>query len=72
MTAERYWIGSVPKCDICSVEQNEVFIDGKTHMGPWAMMCHDCHTHHGLGLGLGLGQKYKYRASDKKWVKVDE
>ena len=54
------------KCDICreSLEGKE-FVDGKTRMGPWGVMCRDCHKEHGWGLGLGRGQLY-----DKDGVKI--
>lgn len=47
------------KCDICGYKGNTTIIDGKTHAGPWAYMCVDCHKDYGLGLGIGVGQKYE-------------
>lgn len=55
------WMGSDPKCDFCGKEGKDdlpVFVDGKTQMGPWAMMCPTHHRQHGLGLGTGRGQEY--------------
>jgi hypothetical protein len=63
----RRWMGTRPeKCDIkgCPLE-GQPFVDGKTQMGPWGIMCRPCHRSHGVGLGLGRGQLY-----DKNSVKV--
>lgn len=45
-----------PACDFgCGYEAK---FDGRTKMGPWAYMCVECWTKHGVGrLGLGYGQK---------------
>lgn len=32
--------------------------DGKTTLGPWAVMCPDCFARWGRGLGVGVGQHY--------------
>lgn len=42
------------KCDFCNEEAE---YDGKTRMGPWAAMCHECLWQYGIGLGLGKGQR---------------
>jgi hypothetical protein len=55
------WMGSWPaNCDICNTPLNrrDVFIDGRTKHGPWALMCSTCHVKFGTGLGTGNGQKY--------------
>lgn len=57
-------------CDICKIKITSVFIDGKTKFGPWADMCLNCHTIHGVGLGLGRGQKYELQP-DGKYRKVE-
>jgi hypothetical protein len=60
------WMGDIPKvCDICKQEITTTFIDGRTSMGPWALMCPKCHQIYGDGLGPGKGQEY-----DKKGVKI--
>lgn len=60
------WIGSKPvHCDICSQPFKEVFIDGRTITGPWALMCLVCHVRVGYGLGPGRGQKYDLVTLDK-------
>jgi glutaredoxin len=44
----------LPACDFCNKTAR---YDGKTIHGPWANMCPDCFSVHGLGLGTGLGQQ---------------
>lgn len=64
------WMGSPPtKCDLCGRPFDKFFVDGKTRMGPWGMLCTGCHASHGIGLGTGKGQRYKRTASDE-WTKV--
>lgn len=73
MSERKVWLGSAPtNCDICHIAITTVFVDGKTHMGPWANMCPGCHRAHGCGLGLGKGQKYKKQVFqiDGTWVKT--
>jgi hypothetical protein len=61
------WLSEMPaSCDICHIPLKGLpFIDGKTSMGPWGIMCRDCHQSYGFGLGTGKGQKY-----DKSGVKI--
>lgn len=60
------WLGPVPdKCQICGTHLTEVFIDGKTRFGPWAIMCAACHRDQAYGLGTGLGQKYDLNTLEK-------
>lgn len=70
------WMGTVPAhCDICgrTLVNSGIFVDGKTKMGPWAMMCAGCHGTHGVGLGSGKGQKYvQSTPGSKVWNKVEE
>lgn len=62
------WLGG-HVCDICGHDCGEHLIDGRTHFGPWAVMCEDCASMHGVGLGLGKGQLYhKTPAGD--YVKI--
>ena len=63
------WMGSTPKCDFCKMDMPNLFVDGKTIHGPWAMMCLSCFDHHGVGLGLGKGQQY-IRQEDGSYKKV--
>ena len=67
---EVYWTGEVEKtCQLCKEPIVDVFIDGKTLMGPWAIMCPRCSNRHGVGLGTGRGQLYNLQ-SDLRWKKV--
>jgi hypothetical protein len=58
----RKWMGGCPEaCDICNrpIAAEKFFVDGKTKMGPWGIMCPHCFASHGYGLlGTGIGQKY--------------
>jgi len=68
------WYGVMPKrCDICDGELKEAFIDGRTKVGFWAIMCLACHKEFGVGLGTGKGQKYKMKKikdGEKEWIRV--
>lgn len=53
------WHSVMPKnCDMCHKPITNKFIDGRTSLGPWAIMCSMCHDRYGVGLGLGKGQEY--------------
>lgn len=58
--ADKRWLGDLPvTCDICCKEVTKGhFVDGRTKMGPWGLMCMGCHSIRGVGLGTGRGQKY--------------
>jgi hypothetical protein len=62
------------KCNICKAvfkkEEDFQFVDGKTQMGPWANMCMECHTIHGVGIGTGYGQVYEYDVKEDAFFKV--
>lgn len=68
------WHGVIPKkCDLCEGELKGAFVDGRTKIGSWAIMCLPCHKEFGVGLGLGKGQKYELKVikdGDKEWIKV--
>jgi hypothetical protein len=66
---KRLWSGSPQSCDICKSDSvKEVFIDGATYQGPWAILCLKCFAMHGVGLGTGKGQKYEL--SNGEYVKI--
>jgi len=60
------WAGSEPtSCDVCHRPFKKYFIDGKTQMGPWGLLCVECHEEIGVGLGTGRGQKYDLSTLEK-------
>ena len=61
-------------CDICGAKLEKVVYDGKTAMGPWALMCSPCFHHVGVGLGLGLGkgQEYEWSEDAAAWLKTED
>jgi len=61
-----YWRGGKPeKCDLCSRELVGWFVDGKTRMGPWAVIGKCCFKEFGVGLGTGRGQRYSLLTLEK-------
>jgi hypothetical protein len=67
-TSKEIWQGS-KMCNFCQKPCGRVFIDGRTNLGPWAVMCEPCYARRGIGLGQGSGQKYKLN-SNNEYVKV--
>lgn len=61
----KIWMGTRPStCDICNTSIGKVFVDGKTKMGPWGILCPRCHKGQGCGLGLGKGQQYELKEAE--------
>jgi hypothetical protein len=59
MTEEKKWFGNKPeKCQLCGEEIVGLFVDCKTYMGPWALMCVHCWHQQGGPIGTGRGQMY--------------
>lgn len=61
------WQGSTT-CDFCKQDCTKVgksFFDGKTDLGPWALMCVKDFANHGQGLGQGWGQQYDSKTLEK-------
>lgn len=60
------WIGDTPVCDLChSWEPAQPwFVDGRTKMGPWAVMCPCCFFKFGVGLGPAEGQAYHMQSKE--------
>ncbi len=53
------WLSPKPtKCDLCYEPLESIFVDGKTQMGPWVIMCGHCFIELGCGIGTGQGQMY--------------
>jgi len=65
------WLGPVNMYDDFGDKITDEFIDGKTHMGQWAIMTPYSWGCYGFtSLGVGLGQRYK-KQPDKTWVKIE-
>jgi len=64
---KKKWLGKIDKCDLCGKELSmfSEFIDGRTDLGSWALMCPICHHLYGVGLGAGRGQMYDYNSREK-------
>lgn len=63
---KKKWQGSTPVCDFCGEwTAGSVFVDGKTKMGPWALMCATHYLRLGVGIGPGLGQVYSADTKEK-------
>lgn len=58
------WAGKpVLNCDICKLQIQRCFVDGRTSNGQWGIMCPTCRIEEGrMVLGTGLGQKYERKA----------
>jgi hypothetical protein len=68
----RTWMGTTPKkCQLTGANITTAFIDGKTKMGPWAIMSPEAHKVNGCGLGQGRGQRYEWNDAMKAWVKTE-
>lgn len=68
-TETKRWTGTPPTaCDVCEEPITIVFVDGKTRMGPWGILCPVCHHSVGVGLGKGRGQGYELVEGD--WLKT--
>lgn len=66
---KRYWHGDIKSTDDLGLPIDNVFIDGATTMGPWAIMSPVSHKRYGRGLGVGVGQRYE-KQPDGKWLKT--
>lgn len=66
-----FWQSRNPEtCQLCEVDIENIFIDGRTQRGPWAIMCESCHASWGVGLGTGKGQKYVYCPDTNRYQKI--
>ena len=57
------WLSPKPlACQTCGIvfKTGDIFIDGRTSMGPWALMCRQCHLDIGTGIGTGNAQQYDW------------
>lgn len=70
-TLQKFWMGHVGSNDDFGKKIATVFYDGKTRMGPWAIMSPASWLIHGVGqTGTGFAQKYSKQA-DGRWLKVE-
>ena len=68
---KKYWTGNIGKTDDFGKPITDIVYDGKTVMGPWAMMTPVSWMVYGVGkTGTGYGQKYQ-RQDDGRWLKVE-
>ncbi len=68
---KKYWMGTVGVKDDFGILIRVEFVDGKTQMGPWAIMAPISYMRYGVGqLGTGYGQRYK-KQPDGRWLKVE-
>jgi hypothetical protein len=62
------WLGETI-CDFCNADlktdSKDFFVDGKTILGPWGLMCSKHFAQYGIGLGTGKGQKYNSKTLEK-------
>ena len=68
---KKHWMGSVRATDDFDQPITNAFYDGKTVMGPWAMMSPASWKKYGLNqTGTGYAQKYE-KQPDGKWLKTE-
>ena len=71
MAVKRYWMGHVGLKDDFNDPIEKIFYDGKTLMGPWAIMTPQSWRKVGcMRTGTGYAQKYE-KQSDGRWLKVE-
>jgi len=69
-----FWASNVPDFDDFGNPIHDVFIDGATRFGYWALMTPESHVAFGVGLGTGYGQKYQKQPIVPRaymWLKVE-
>jgi hypothetical protein len=66
-----YWLSPLGYRDDFGAQYDNIMIDGKTRIGPWANMTQESWRCHGVGcLGTGYGQKYQ-KQTDGSWLKIE-
>jgi hypothetical protein len=66
-----YWSGVIGPNDDFGRPIHDIFYDGKTHYGPWAIMNPSSWLREGVGrTGTGFAQKYQ-KQNDGQWMKVE-
>ena len=71
MVTRTQWVGVVKAYDDTGKPIINSFIDGRTIMGPWAIMTPETHHAIGVGLGVGKGQLYRRHPVDDVWYKIN-
>jgi hypothetical protein len=64
------WLGSVNKTDDFGSIIGDIFIDGKTKYGPWAIMTPKSFEEHGVRVEWGYGQKY-VKNDEGLWIQTE-
>jgi len=71
MNEKKYWTGTVGPLDDFNEIIVDVFYDGATYRGPWAIMTPYSWMRHGCGIvGQGAAQRYE-KQEDGKWMKKE-
>jgi hypothetical protein len=71
MSGKVYWVSPVGERDDFGSKVGSVIYDGKTRMGPWALMTSASWLAYGIGkTGLGCAQRYE-KQPDGKWLKTE-
>lgn len=67
----KYWTGHIGERDDFEQPIKDIFVDGKTKQGQWAIMSPASWRMYGVGTyGTGFGQRYAKTASGK-WLKIE-
>lgn len=64
-----YWCGEVPTKDDFDNPITDVFYDGRTLGGHWALMNDYSFKMYGIATDTGVGQKYE-KQEDGRWLKT--
>lgn len=60
------WESKTPiLCELCGQVLESVFVDGKTLLGFWAIMCEYCHEENGGRRGIGRGIVYDIKTLER-------
>ena len=68
----KYWSSPPPQNDDFGQPIIDIFIDGKSNIGPWGFFTPESYKIYGMWpdkFGTGIAQKYQ-KQSDGKWLKV--
>lgn len=68
--APKYWMSGLEPADDFGIPITDTFYDGKTALGPWAIMTPRSWRQYCGKVGTGYGQKYEKQA-DGRWLKTE-